>query len=418
MEQLTKPVEVLYMSYDGMTDPLGQSQVIPYMQGLSKQGYHYTLISFEKRDAFEKHGTRIGELLKQSNIDWQPLRYTKKPPILSTMYDVYQLRKRALALHRQKHFSIVHCRSYISSLVGIEMKRKFGVKFLFDMRGFYADERVDGGLWNLSNPLYKRVYDFFKRKEKDFLTNADYTISLTEKGKKEIQSWPQIPGQPIPIQVIPCCADLEKFSPENVDQDKLRELRNSFNIGEKDFILGYLGSIGTWYMPEEMLDFFKCLLTEKPNARFMFVSNEPPSLILDMAKPKGINPDRFIFTSAPHYLVPTYLALSSVSIFFIKPVFSKRASSPTKQGEIMGVGIPYVCNGNVGDIDAILEDTKSGYVVNEFSEPVYKKVIDQLLHGVKLSPAKIREGAFKYYSLEEGVKKYKGVYEIMLNGKS
>ena len=56
------------------------------------------------------------------------------------------------------------------------------------MRGFYADERVDGGLWDLRNPVYRLVYNFFKQKEKQFLSNADYTISLTEAGKKEIQT--------------------------------------------------------------------------------------------------------------------------------------------------------------------------------------------------------------------------------------
>lgn len=49
---------VLYLSYDGMTDQLGQSQVIPYLQGLSKEGYSFTLISFEKPERFEKVGRR------------------------------------------------------------------------------------------------------------------------------------------------------------------------------------------------------------------------------------------------------------------------------------------------------------------------------------------------------------------------
>jgi hypothetical protein len=39
---------ILYIAYDGMTDPLGQSQVLPYISGLSKLGYQFTLISCEK----------------------------------------------------------------------------------------------------------------------------------------------------------------------------------------------------------------------------------------------------------------------------------------------------------------------------------------------------------------------------------
>ncbi len=415
MDERNTPVtNVLYMSYDGMTDPLGQSQVIPYIQGLAKLGFKFTLISFEKADRYEKFKDTIGALLKQSNIDWVPLSYTKKPPILSTVYDVIRLRAKAFELHQQKNFSIVHCRSYISALVGLAMKKKTGVKFIFDMRGFYADERVDGGLWPLNNPLYKSVYDFFKRKEKEFLTHADYTISLTENGKREIQSWKQIPNQPIPIQVIPCCADLDKFSPNSIDTAKLQELQKSLNIQPGQFVLSYLGSVGTWYMLDEMLDFFACLLLQQPAAKFLFITNEPASLVLNSAKQKGIDESRFIITPAPHSLVPTYLALSSASIFFIKPVFSKKASSPTKQGEIMGVGIPYVCNTGVGDVDEIMADTNSGVAVTEFTTAEYKKKVTQLLQG-QINSETIVKGAFKYYSLQEGVKKYHSVYRTILS---
>ena len=405
--------EVLYMSYDGMTDPLGQSQVIPYLQGLAKLGFRFTLISFEKQERFEKNKNTIAALLKQSNIDWVPLPYTKSPPILSTIYDVMRMRLKAFELHQQKKFNIVHCRSYISSIVGLAMKKKFGTKFIFDMRGFYADERVDGGLWKLNNPLYKMVFDFFKRKEKQFLSTADYTISLTENGKREIQSWKEIPQQPIPIQVIPCCADLEKFSPDNIDKQKLAELRKQFSITENDFVLSYLGSVGTWYMLEEMLDFFNCLLQQKPNAKFFFITNEPAELVLAAARKKSIAESKFIITPASHFLVPTYLALSSVSIFFIKPVFSKRASSPTKQGEIMGVGLPYVCNVGVGDVDEIIADTNSGYAIKNFSVSDYNNAIQKLLTE-KLDSEKIRQGAFKYYSLAKGVEKYHLVYQACL----
>ena len=38
----------LYLSYDGMCDPLGGSQVLPYVVGLARLGHRLDLISFEK----------------------------------------------------------------------------------------------------------------------------------------------------------------------------------------------------------------------------------------------------------------------------------------------------------------------------------------------------------------------------------
>ena len=45
---MIKKHAILYISYDGMLEPLGQSQVIPYLGMLSKK-YKIFLISFEKK---------------------------------------------------------------------------------------------------------------------------------------------------------------------------------------------------------------------------------------------------------------------------------------------------------------------------------------------------------------------------------
>ncbi len=404
-----QPINVLYISYDGMTDPLGQSQVIPYLQGLSKLGYAFTLISFEKAERYEKNRAAISAMLQQSNIGWQPLPYTKKPPVLSTIWDLQKMKQKAVALHHQKQFKIVHCRSYISAMVGIDMQKQFGVKFLFDMRGFYADERVEGGVWNLSNPLFKQVYKFFKKKEELFFSAADYSVCLTKKGVDIIHSWKHIKNQPIPIEVIPCCADLDLFSEKSIDVSLLRQLKQQFNLANNQFVLSYLGSVGTWYMLDEMLDFFKCLLRTKPDAKFLFITGDASGDILAKAKSKGIPEACFIITPAPHKQVPTYLALSNCSIFFIKPVFSKSASSPTKQGEIMGMGMPHICNAGVGDVDEII-DEKSGVLIKTLNDAEYEKAIHTLLNTTYDSTY-IRQRAEQIYSLVVGVEKYKKIYQ-------
>src|SRR5687767_8442080 len=106
---------VLYLSYDGLTDPLGQSQIIPYLAGLSDAGYTITIVSFEKPDRFLKSSGNIDRFCKEKNLLWEPLVYHKHPPVISTVYDLYKLRKKVIDLHRLRNFSIVHCRSYVTS---------------------------------------------------------------------------------------------------------------------------------------------------------------------------------------------------------------------------------------------------------------------------------------------------------------
>ena len=128
--------KILYISYDGMTDPLGRSQIIPYLIGLSKKGYSFTILSCEKEEPFRQRKEIIGALLKQYDIKWVPVKFTSSPPVLSKMYDVYRLRKKAFQLYKENRFDMIHCRSYIAAGIGMDLKRRFGTKFFFDMRGF------------------------------------------------------------------------------------------------------------------------------------------------------------------------------------------------------------------------------------------------------------------------------------------
>ena len=105
-----------------MTDPLGQSQVLPYLIGLSKEGFVFHLVSFEKKDRFFKDRKDIQDICDKAGIIWHPLKYTKNPPLLSTIYDVQRMKHVAFKLHKKHNFKIVHCRSYISALVGVSMK--------------------------------------------------------------------------------------------------------------------------------------------------------------------------------------------------------------------------------------------------------------------------------------------------------
>ena len=406
--------KTLFISYDGMTDTLGQSQVIPYLSGLSDNGFSITLISFEKKERFDKNKELISGILAKKNIKWVPLFYTKRPPILSTLWDVSRMIGKATELHKIHNFSIVHCRSYLSAMAGLSLKRKFGIKFIFDMRGFWADERVDGKIWDLKNPLYNTIYKFFKKKERQFFEEADYTISLTEHARDIIHTWKEVKGNPIPIQVIPCCADLSLFDYHTISKERTATLRQSLSIADSDFVVSYLGSIGTWYMLDEMLDIFKEIQSKKPKAKFLFITPDEPKTIESAAALKNISPDKLVIKSAARAEVPLLLSLSNLSLFFIKPTFSKSASSPTKQGEIMGMGIPLICNSDVGDTDRIVNDTTCGAIVGKFNPEGYAEVLSKLNDILSIDPAHIRAGAEKYYSLENGIKKYLFVYQKLI----
>lgn len=384
---------ILYLSYDGLTDPLGQSQILPYLKGLSGKGYDITIVSFEKRERYQRGKSDIASFCSQHNLRWEPLSYHKSPPVFSTLYDIDQLKRKITHLHKELHFEIVHCRSYITAIAGLWMKKRFGTRFIFDMRGFWADERVEGGLWNLGNPLFKIVYRFFKKKEKDFIREADTVVVLTHAAKGEIRSW-QLNDK---IEVIPCCVDLTLFDP-SLAPPGLRELREKLGLKEQDFVLLYLGSLGTWYLYNEMITFFKSLKQIIPSAKFLFLTPDKEQIAPD--------PD-FIVATAGRQEVPKYIQLSNASICFIKPSFSKKGSSATKMAEVMAMGIPVVTNPGWGDVAFLKDKLNLLYIT---TPEHYIDTAQQLMHT---TPVKPNSFFSTFYSLDHGVEIYAGIYQSL-----
>lgn len=409
----TDAVGVLYISYDGMTDNLGQSQVIPYLQGLSKRGFTIHILSCEKSAMFEKREKHISSILKKSGIYWHPIQYTAKPPIISTLYDLHKLQNEAIQIvsNPGNNIQLLHCRSYISAHIGAICQKKFKLPWIFDMRGFWADERAEGGLWNTSKMVYKWVYNYFKNVEKQFVANASHIISLTENGANEIRTWDAYKKAGKPITVIPCCADLNLFKYTNTRE---KSLRQSLRITDENFVLSYLGSFGTWYMTEEMFDFFKVVHQKNDKAIFLCLTPDSPDKLESIAIRKDIPVSALRILRVNREDVPAYASLSDWSVFFIKPVYSKKASSPTKMGELLSLGIPLVCNSNVGDVDAIMENCQTGFVVNDFSNDEYELIANKILSTHEIDRNALRSVAEKYYSLENGVNLYESTYNSIV----
>ena len=57
---------VLYISYNGLLEPILSSQVIPYLRNLSRDGFRFVLLTFEKRKDVKKAGfPTIDEIKKK-----------------------------------------------------------------------------------------------------------------------------------------------------------------------------------------------------------------------------------------------------------------------------------------------------------------------------------------------------------------
>ena len=406
--------KILFISYDGLTDPLGQSQIIPYLAGLTKYGYEFTILSCDKPALYKKNKAYVEALLKPYPIKWVSIPYHKDPPVLSSIFDFYMLKNKARDLHKTENFAMVHTRPGVPTLVALWLKKKYGIKFLNDVRGFWADERVDGGMWNVKNPVFKKIYTFFKQHEYECIERSDYTTCLTYRAKDEMHTWKNISNQPIPVEVIPCSVDTILFDPNNVDQNVKQKFKEELNINDTDLIVSYLGSIGGWYLTDEMMQFCKILLAKIPNVKFLFISPHRHEIITEAARKHNIPDDRIIVKHGKRHEVPALLSFSDYSLFFIKPCYSKISSSPTKHGEIMAMGIPVITNAGVGDVEEITTKYNAGIVIKELNTVEYEKAASAIAEGKIFNKAEIISGAKEYYDLKKAIQKYLSVYRKIL----
>jgi glycosyltransferase involved in cell wall biosynthesis len=399
----------IFISIDGMCDPLGQSQVIPYLAGLADKGFHIRIVSCEKPENFKKNSEFVKKLLGKHKISWSYCFYKTRVPLLSQRGNFRHLKKLTEEeLKKSPQGTLLHCRSYLPGLIGLQLRKKFKTRLIFDMRGFWADERVEGGIWKLKNPLHKQAYKYFKRKEKQMADAADHIVTLTHRAKDIISGWSSKP-----VTVIPCCADTQHFHLPSGEEKRMT--RSALGLHENDFVVGYLGSIGTWYMLEEMLDFFVELRKKKENAVFFFVTPDKEEIILTAARKKKIPAKAVKIRSARRNEVPHFISAFDLGVFFIRPTFSKQGSSPTKLAELLACGIPVVTNSGIGDSDAIIKKKACGILVDEFSSKAYQQAVEQAEKILSKSPSFFRDIALADFSLEKGVSAYEKIYNSLID---
>lgn len=414
----------IFVSIDGMTDPLGQSQVLPYMCGLAKLGHNIEIISCEKKENWNLNHKIIEAIVSDAGITWNYCFYKTGKPFISQLQNFLALKKivvskvtsgtstGSVTTTTKKNSIVLHCRSYLAGLIGLHCKKKFNSGFIFDMRGFWADERIEGGIWNKANPIGSFLYSYFKKKEKEMINNSDAIISLTDKAKSIILKW-NLGIEDSKITVIPCCVDLNHFSESSIETNKLSVFKNKFPQLQSKFVLSYVGSLGTWYMAEEMLAFFK-ELSIKTNSHFLIITKDDEQLVYNAAKKAEVDCNLLTVISASRIDMPYYISLSNASLFFIRPSFSKSASSPTKMGELLSMGVPIVTNVGVGDVDSIVHETNCGVIISEFNKKEYQQAVLNLLENSNLYQSNTVATANKYFSLQDGVKKYASVYNSFI----
>jgi len=355
------PRGVLFVSYDGVLGGPGRSQVLPYLRGYRAAGWSAHLLSYEKPHLLAEEGTRAaveGELAA-AGVRWTVLPYRR-----SMVRDLLAGLDAVRRIVDAERPAVLHARSYVPAYLCRRAGRDHGARLLFDMRGLWPDERVDGGLWSRWNPLFL----LWKRIERTLLRDADGVVLLSRAGERLLREEGLLPAGK-PSAVIPCGVDLERFRPAAAGGAEAPAELRPF-LGKR--IYTFLGATGTWYLLPEMLDFAAEAVRADADARILFLTEDPGGAVGDGLAARGVPPERVLVRRVPHADVPRWIAPSAAGVFFIRSCRSKKASCPTKLGEFLACGVPVVVNAGIGDMDEVVGGGRVGVVVRAFDPASFR----------------------------------------------
>ncbi len=382
-----------------MLEPLGKSQVLSYLKNLSKE-YNVYLISFEKKGGYYDHQmmqkTRLE--IEQNSISWTPLCYHKKLKILSTTYDVLHGFIKAKFLIKKNKITLVHSRSYVATSISYLLKKAYGVKYIFDIRGFWVDEKVETGSLQSSS----KIYHYLKKIEKHLFLNADAIVVLTKSSLATIKDIDADISK-LKIFVIPTCVDLSKFQLPNLGE---------FQKKDNKYVVGYIGSIGGMYDFNKVAEIFCNIQLIQSNVEFIVISKSSHKDIQKIINNSKCSINKFKALSLEHDEVPSHVQDMDLGVYIYNRPRSGSGCAPTRLAEFLSCGVPVAVNPGIGDQDEIIfnDGNPVGISMNSFQD---------IESAVMLSKSKnisqnCRKVAEKTFSLHDGVFQYSKIYNSLL----
>ena len=389
---------ILYLSYTGLLEPLGQSQILAYLKRLSRE-HQFTLITFEKSSDMADP-EKVDQLKKechQLGICWIPKIYHNKPRMLATLWDLWVLLYSTWRYSCSKKISLVHCRSYIPAMAAWLSRKLTGVPFVFDMRGLWLDEMIDANRLVRDSVTHK----ILRWVERRLLQDSVQIVSLTQAAVEYlVANNKQL--QADKFTVIPTCVDLTRFTGSKTE------------VGDK-ITIGTMGTvIGGWYK----LDwFFRTLQLSVPvfnEPSFKVITKDDHNQLMAMAGEYGLG-NIEIKSSLPAEIQNSIQNLTFAILYFT-PGVSKIGSAPTRMAEFLACGIPVLANRGVGDMAGLVEQYGIGGVVEDGSEAAITAALEQM--QVFLAdpdyPQRCKNAAVELFSADVGATKYREVYQRAL----
>ena len=359
-------MRALYISHIGMTEPLGQSQVLPYLRGLAAAGADIRIMSFERATTTRETIDAQQEVMRADGLRWHPLVRSAGHGLAVKVVESGAAELRGLAAALVERPNIVHARSYLpAAAADVIASLSPGSKLLFDCRGMLGDEYVDNGQWTEDRAEFRLL----KRFERRVFRRAEGVVVLTRALREWLRDH-KLLGARTETEVIPCCVDMRRFKPSEMSR---REARAELGIGDR-ITLMYSGGLGSWYLEDEMARYAAHVerAAKEQGKRLVVVVLSPtdPAPLRCKLEARGLSPESLVFRNVAPARMAHYLTAGDIGMSFIQSCFSKKGSSPTKVAEYLASGLVVTLNGDIGDQADLAREAAACVVLDGYADDV------------------------------------------------
>lgn len=399
----------IFVTNNGLSDHIGTAQILPYLEGLAARGHQITCLTVERPERQADYHDHIAPRLAQAGIKHDAIlrRRSRLAGKLERFAIPQVMQTRLEALIDANAPDLIHCRSYMPLPAVLPVSQQKQIPFIFDMRGFWVDERCEAGIW--SGPVGRVVAKHFQRLEAQAFENAAMTITLTDDAKSLIEDRGLVQhGQ---TRVIACSVDQDVFRPDN----KLRRTtRERLNISPADTVLVHLGSSGPLYMMQTTYRLIGALKSLGLPVRLMLLGDHNPQQHIDAAQEIGVTlrQNDLHCQQVPHADVPAFLNAADIGLSFRIKGRSSLGVSATKLGEYMSCGLPVISNTGIGDIHDIIPARQFGLVLGSHRDSAIKHAASVIASSPFATRSQIAKHARGRFSMKQACQNYDDIYQI------
>lgn len=381
-------MRVVHVTHNGIGTPLVRSQVLPYLRLLAARGHEVDLVTFERGDPYPE-----GEFPRER---WHAAHPRAGRSLLAKIADFLVGVRVVARIARRRRAEVLHARSYLPAAICWVVGLVLRLPYVFDMRGFLGEEYVDAGIWAPDDLRYRAL----RLSERRLLRDAAAIVVLTHAAARRLRSAPRYvcETRSKDITVIPCAVDLDRFRPPTS--------RSSTPT------LVYSGSLGMWYLLDEMVSVYARARQIEPDLRFLFLNRNEHGLIRRAWARAGLPPEDVEIRATDFGRVPSELGRAHVGIALLRRAPSKVGSSPIKIAEYLACGLPVVVNEGLGDSDDQVRRADAGHVVPSYDAPALAAagaaVVTLIRDGA--ASGRARSLAEDVFDVRAGASAYDGVY--------